>query len=104
MCSEPASASTVRTPQPVSDRENHSTQVVSSLSLEVFKESTPASGKEALDGRGGWAQEWPSFPGRISVAQSLTQGRAHSRPAHESDRASTPNFWEIFAQFPGSVG
>lgn len=39
--------------QPASDSENHRTQIVSSLLLEVFKESMPASGEEAFVARGG---------------------------------------------------
>lgn len=53
----PAFTSVVGRPRPVSESENHCVQIVSSPSLEVCKESTPAGGEEASDGPGGWDQE-----------------------------------------------
>lgn len=56
----------------MSESENHCVQIVSSPSLEVFKESTPAGGEEASDGPGGWDQE-VGFPWGRAQAVSPTE-------------------------------
>lgn len=56
--------SVVGRPQPGSESENLCMQIVSPLSLEVFKESMPASGEEASGAR------WAESGGGISMGQS----------------------------------
>ena len=56
----------MRMTQPVSRSKNHYTQVVSSLSLEVFKEGVPASGEEVGPGGGG-VQEVGLLGGRAPL-------------------------------------